>query len=560
MNALQKLFILLSLIMASSHIPAQEVKIEVNTGDKIEEMKPIWAWIGYDEPNYTYMKDGRKLLTELSELSYIPVNVRVHNLLTSGDGTAALKWGSTNAYTEDKDGRPVYDWTIVDSIFDTFIERGMKPLVQIGFMPQALSSNPDPYRHYWTPNSNYNDIFTGWTYPPNDYDEWRDLIYNWVKHSVKRYGKEEVVSWYWEVWNEPNTGYFSGSFDEYCKMYDYAADGLKKALPEARIGGPETTNPSNAQRAEYLRKFLKHCLAGKNYATGKTGSPVDYISFHAKGGPRVADGMVRMNIGQQLRQIDKGFEVIAEFPELKDVPVVIGESDPEGCAACSVKYHPSNAYRNGTMYSSYTASSFARKYDLARKHGVNFIGAVTWAFEFEDQDWFAGFRDLATNGVDKPVLNVFRMYGLMGGDLVKVNSSAPLSAEEMTENSVRTAPDVNALASVNGNSVAVMVWNYHDDDNIEVAPADVELQVNDLNAGQVLVTHYRVDQDHSNSYTLWKEMGSPQNPTEEQIKELERAGQLEMLTSPEWCKVNDGKVNLDFTLPRQGVSLVKLTW
>ncbi len=560
MNALQKLFILLSLIMASSHIPAQEVKIEVNTGDKIEEMKPIWAWIGYDEPNYTYMKDGRKLLTELSELSYVPVNVRVHNLLTSGDGTAALKWGSTNAYTEDRDGRPVYDWTIVDSIFDTFIERGMKPLVQIGFMPQALSSNPDPYRHYWTPNSNYNDIFTGWTYPPNDYGKWRDLIYNWVKHSVERYGKEEVVSWYWEVWNEPNTGYFSGSFDEYCKMYDYAADGLKKALPEARIGGPETTNPSNAQRAEYLRKFLKHCLTGKNYATGKTGSPVDYISFHAKGGPRVVDGMVRMNIGQQLRQIDKGFEVIAEFPELKDVPVVIGESDPEGCAACSVKYHPSNAYRNGTMYSSYTASSFARKYDLARKHGVNFIGAVTWAFEFEDQDWFAGFRDLATNGVDKPVLNVFRMYGLMGGDLVRVNSSAPLSAEEMTENSVRTAPDVNALASVNGNSVAVMVWNYHDDDNIEVAPADVELQVNDLAVGQVLVTHYRVDQDHSNSYTLWKEMGSPQNPTEEQIKELERAGQLEMLTSPEWCKVNDGKVNLDFTLPRQGVSLVKLTW
>lgn len=105
-----------------------------------------------------------------------------------------------------------------------------------------------------------------------------------------------------------------------------------------------------------------------------------------------------------------------------------------------------------------------------------------------------------------------------------------------------------------------MVWNYHDDDNIEVAPADVELQINDLNAGQVLVTHYRVDQDHSNSYTLWKEMGSPQNPTEEQIKELERAGQLEMLTSPEWCKVKDGKVNLDFTLPRQGVSLVKLTW
>lgn len=560
MNSLISRLIVASVALSPWALCAQNVRFEVDVTDRVEEMKPIWTWFGYDEPNYTYMKDGKKLLSELSSMSPVPVYVRAHNLLTSGDGTAALKWGSTNAYTEDEKGRPVYDWTIVDSIVDTYVNLGMRPLMEIGFMPEDLSSKPQPYRHHWTPNSNYNDIYTGWTQPPKDYDKWRDLVYEWVRHSVERYGKEEVESWYWEVWNEPNIGYWSGSFDEYCKLYDYAADGLKKALPTARIGGPETTDPSDPRAAEYLCRFLDHCVNGTNYATGKKGSPLEYISFHAKGGPRVIDGRVRMNIGRQLRNIDRGFEIVASFPELKNVPIVIGESDPEGCAACSVDFHPANAYRNGTMYSSYTASSFARKYDLARKHGVNFIGAVSWSFEFEDQKWFGGFRDLATNGVDKPVLNVFRMYGMMDGDLLKVDSSAPLSAEEMIASGVRIEPDVNALASAGDRNVAVMVWNYHDDDAIPSDPARVSLGINKIDAGKVLVQHYRIDGDYSNSYEVWKKMGSPQNPTDEQIAELERAGHLALYTSPEWREVVDGKIDIDFDLPRQGVSLVRLTW
>ncbi len=540
-------------------VKAQEVSIQVDLNKKIEPMKPIWAWFGYDEPNYTYMKDGVKLLTELSQLSYVPVQVRVHNLLTSGDGTAALKWGSTNAYTEDKKGKPVYNWTIVDSIFDTFINRGMKPLVEIGFMPEALSSKPQPYRHYWTPTSKYNEIYTGWTYPPKDYNKWRELVYQWVKHSIDRYGEKEVASWYWEVWNEPNIGYWSGSFDEYCKLYDYAADGLKKALPTAKIGGPHSTDPSNDDANRFLRKFLTHCVRDTNYATGKIGSPLDYIGFHAKGSPRVIEGRVQMNIGRQLLNISKGFEAVASFPELRHLPIIIGESDPEGCAACSVEHHPQNAYRNGTMYSSYTAASFARKYELARTFSVNFEGAVSWAFEFEDQPWFAGFRDLATNGIDKPVLNVFRMFGMMKGDLVEVRSSDPLPATEMTRKSVRGNADVNALASTDGKSAAVMVWNYHDED-LPAGAASVDVQIAGISVDKVLVSHYRIDDQNSNSYEVWKKMGSPQNPTQEQIAQLERSGQLELLASPVWTSVTDGSIRLDFSLPRQGVSLLKINW
>jgi len=127
---------------SSAQSTSKPVTIEVDLAKEKGTAKPIWAWFGYDEPNYTYMKDGKKLLTELAQATKVPVYVRAHSLLVTGDGEAALKWGSTNAYTEDKNGKPVYNWTIIDKIFDTYIERGMKPMAQIGFMPEALSTKP----------------------------------------------------------------------------------------------------------------------------------------------------------------------------------------------------------------------------------------------------------------------------------------------------------------------------------------------------------------------------------------------------------------------------------
>ncbi len=536
------------------------VAIQVNLDKSKGPMQPIWAWFGYDEPNYTYMKDGKKLLTEISRLSNVPVYVRVHSLLVTGDGKAALKWGSTNAYTEDAKGKPIYDWTIIDQIFDTFIERGMKPVAQIGFMPQALSVKPEPYRHHWRPDQAYNDIFTGWAYPPKDYTKFATLVYEWVKHSVARYGKAEVESWYWELWNEPNIGYWKGTTEEYIKMYDYVADAVKRALPTARIGGPEVTGPNWTDAADFLKAFLDHVVSGTNYVTGKTGSPLDVITFHAKGAPKLVNGIVQMNMGTQLRDIDKGFEIVASYPALKHLPIIIGESDPEGCAACSENFHPQNAYRNGTMYSSYTAASFARKYELAAARGVNLAGAVTWSFEFEDQPWFAGFRDLATNGVDKPVLNVFRMFGMMQGNRVAVSGDLAYDFLKIRDSSVRGArADISALATIDSRSAAVMVWNYHDDNKLTDGEP-VTVTIRGIPAAKALLQHFRIDQEHSNAYTVWKKMGSPQQPAPQQVSELEKAGQLQPLSSPEWVHTENGTAVIRMQLPRQGVSLLKFYW
>ncbi|MFT3753789.1 MAG: beta-xylosidase [Paludibacter sp.] len=549
------LTILFNTSLFSQH---SSVSIVVDLTKEKGAMKPIWAWFGYDEPNYTYMKDGKKLLTEIAALSPVPVYVRAHNLMNTGDGTAALKWGSTNMYTEDQDGNPIYNWTIVDSIFDTYIQRGMKPLAQIGFMPEALSTHPQPYQHNWKPGVKYSEIETGWAYPPKDYNKWAELIYQWVQHSVNRYGKAEVESWYWELWNEPNGAYLISSnvFGDYCKMYDYASDAVKRALPTARIGGPHVTGGAT----KFLRNFISHCLKDTNAVTGKIGAPLDFVAFHAKGSPRLVNGVVRMGMMNQLRDMNDHFKVIASFPEIKNIPVIIGESDPEGCAACGMQTDPQNAYRNGTMYSSYTAASIAREYDLAEYHGVNLIGAVNWSFEFENQPWFFGFRDLATNGVDKPVLNVFRMLGMMGGKRVDVSGDLAYDFKAIRDSSVRgVRTDINALAAKTTENTTILVWNYHDDD-IQGAGSPVNVNVRGLKNGKAVLYHYRIDAGHSNSYEIWKKMGSPQQPTENEYKILEKSGQLQLLSKPQKLNIKNSELSVNFQLPRQAVSFLKIEY
>ena len=246
--------------------------------------------------------------------------------------------------------------------------------------------------------------------------------------------------WYWEVWNEPNIGYWKGTPQQFYELHDRAVDAVRRALPTARVGGPDKAGGGDP----WLRNFLEHCVRGKNYATGEIGTPIDFISYHAKGSPTFVDGHVRMGISNQLATIDSGFRMVASFPELKEKPIVIGESDPDGCAACTGRQF---GYRNTTMFSSYTADCLAHELELADLHGVNMEGALTWAFEFEGQPLFNGYRKLAAGGIDMPVLNVFRMFSKMSGQRLAVESDAAIPLQSILRSGVRDKPDISALAS-----------------------------------------------------------------------------------------------------------------
>lgn len=550
------------LLACVAHLGADEaVTIRVNAAAEMGPFRPVSAYFGYDEPNYTYTPNGRKLIGELAAAWYVPVYLRTHFLLATGGGTPALKWGSTNAYTEDASGRPVYDWSITDRIFDTYLNAGARPFVEIGFMPEALSSHPQPYRPVWSPGAAFDRYYTGWSYPPKDYPKWADLVRQWVLHCVSKYGRAEVEKWYWEVWNEPDISYWHGTPAEYDKLYDFTADAVKRALPSAKIGGPATTGPAAPRAAEFLRQFLEHCAAGPNPVTGATGAPLDFISFHAKGRPAVVDGHLRMGIARQMEDVRRGFEIVSGFPEWRGLPVILSESDPEGCAACSARVYPQNAYRNGPLYPAYTAVALKGILDLAAREHVNIEGVLTWAFEFEGQPYFDGLRTLATNGIDKPVLNLFRMAGLMRGRRVPVVSSGAADLEDLLARGVPGKPDIDALAARAENRVTVLLWNYRDDD-VPGPAARIQLRVGQIpvSGGRLLVRHYRIGRNHSNSYSLWRRMGAPQSPSAEQYSALEAAGMLAQFDSARWLETQNGEARLDFALPPESVSLIEIGW
>jgi xylan 1,4-beta-xylosidase len=225
------------------------------------------------------------------------------------------------------------------------------------------------------------------------------------------------------------------------------------------------------------------------------------------------------------------------------------------------------------MYSSYTAASFSREYELADQHGVNFEGALTWAFEFEDQPLFAGFRALASGGLDLPVLNVFRMFSRMSGQRLVVESDGAVPLAVMLKEGVRVSPDVSALASLDipsdtiskraasWNKLCILVWHYHDDDLLG-PDADIQLSISGLplGGGPVRLRQYRIDQDHSNSFTAWQRLGSPQQPTPAQYAQLEEAGQLAAIGAEETVAGKAAAATLRLKLPRQAVALLVLEW
>ncbi|MGB7189778.1 MAG: beta-xylosidase [Acidobacteriaceae bacterium] len=537
------------------------VAIHVDLSRGVAPFRPIYSWFGYDEANYTTTPLGRALLDQLRDLSPVPVHIRAHNLLSSGNGHPELKFSSTNVYHEDAQGRPVYDFTILDGIFDAYKAEEIEPLVEFGFMPKDLAAKL-PHR----PNQPYqvhfpHDVTSGASNnPPRDYKKWGDLVEAVTAHLVQRYGRAAVQHWHFEVWNEPDISYWHGSREDYFRLYDYAAAGVKAALPTAQVGGPATTGASNPHAAAYLKAFLDHVESGKSTATGGK-VPLDFISFHVKGRPEISGEHVVMGLNHELSDASDGFAIIQSFPVFRHLPVILSEADPEGCAACSSRTNPANNYRNGTLYPAYTATAFKGLLDLAQQHQTDLIAMLSWSFEFEGRDYFEGFRSLSTNGIDKAVLNLFRMLGMMAGERVAVASTGSVPLMTQVTTGVRGTADVDALATHDGRRAAVLVWNYHDAAKPAPAtPVTVTIQGIPARVGRVLVENYRIDKTHSNAYATWLAMGSPQRPSTEQYAELKAKEGLQLLGSPKWVDVKDGAIEVNTNMPRQSVSLLSLSW
>lgn len=568
--------------------------IRIDAAHATGTLDHAWRYIGYDECNYTYTPEGKELLSKFGQLPDAPYYVRTHFMFCNGSCHSTQKFGSTNIYREDADGNAIYDFTYYDLILDTILGTGNKPFVELGFMPEPLA-DPKYKEHPELGGVNrYREV--GWTYPPADYAKWHDFIGTVARHLADRYGQDEISTWYFELWNEPDIMYWSGTDEEYCMLFDYTEHALHEALPHARLSGPACTgiflhNGSHA----LMKTFLAHCREGRNHCTDARGTRLDFITFHAKGSWLGGNATAKKSVpsvGSLIHQTQMALDVIAD-EGFSDLEVVISEADPDGWAAGGIADNPNMRFRNTEYYASYVAATYTRLHRLCVDRGVT-VRPLAWAFMFPQEECFSGTRAFSTQGIDKPVMNLFRMMSRLDDHELALQSDD--EADETTDRRLIERFDeatptqytaqgaqtvISGMATTAGRPVAatmgdgcvpdtmhVLLYSHCDDIDLH-EERDIELTINALEPGRYRVDHQRIDHDHSNAHTYWLAEGSPKYPVAEQYAAIRHAGTLHDLEPSQVIVVPDRKpqdhsegasaATLRFPMPTHAVSLLTLT-
>ena len=522
----------------------------------------IWESIGYDEINWTYTPTGRKLLRTFAELSPTPFHVRPHYVFCSGSGFGIPHWGNGNVYHEDADGNPSYDFTIVDQTYDAIVGAGHHVLVELAFTPRdllppqaadlAVVSSPTVYSNYEA---------GAWAYPPRDYEKWRGLVAAHAQHCLDRYGAEEVGAWLWELWNEPDIFYWKGTPQEFYDLYTVTAEAVRSVLPDAKVGGPAVTGGG----VEFLRGFLQH--------TSSQGVALDFVSFHTKGsaftpwrvyGPTGAPAPEKQNPSshKMLYEIRRMLRVMGEFPEYHDLPAIVDECDAGVPAHYSVYDNANFQFQNTEYYPVFQVKLFKKILDLNETEPVSVTQATSWSFYFEGERYFEGTRAFLTaGGVEKPLLNAYRMVSRLGSRRIEATSSAASDPALLDADDGRSmGEEVDVLASTDAKGrVTVLVWRHTDDQyRTDEGATPVDVTVNGLAGTDYSVSHHRIDADHSNAHTAWVAQGSPQDPSEDQLAAVKARQGLEELEPVRRQEVAGGTFTTRLDLPLPSVSMIVL--
>ena len=522
----------------------------------------IWESVGYDEINWTYTPTGRTLLNTFGELTTGGYHIRPHYVFCSGTGFGIPHWGNGNVLHIDPEGNASYDFTIVDQVYDAIVEGGHHVLVELAFTPRDLLPEQAAELEVVSSPTVYSNYEAGaWSYPPKDYEAWGDLVAAHAQHCLERYGAEEVDTWLWELWNEPDIFYWRGTPEEFYELYSVTARAVRRVLPHAKVGGPAVTGSG----AEFLRGFLAH--------TSAKDDALDFVSFHTKGsaftpwrvyGPTGGPAPEKQNPSthKMLHEIRTLLRVIAEFPEYHHQPAIVDECDAGVPAHYSVYDNANFQFQNTEYYPVFQVKLMKKILDLNELETVQVERATSWSFYFEGERYFEGTRAFLTaGGVEKPLLNAYRALARLGERRIDASSDAAHAVTLLDEAQGRSMPEeIDVLASRGEDgTVAVLVWRhtddqYHGDDH----EADVSVNIAGLDAAGYTLQHYRIDAGHSNAHTIWAGQGSPQLPTEEQIAAIEARQGLEELEPARPVSATDGALHLVVTLPLPAVSLLVL--
>lgn len=481
----------------NSQAPATSERIDIDLRAATHPFPHYWErMFGSGRAVLALREDYRhdlRAVKQITDLQY----VRFHDILDD----------SVGVYDEDAQGNPIYNFSYVDQIYDGLLEIGVRPLVELSFMPRKLSVAPPVLHPFW-----YKPIVSA----PRDWNRWEDLIYSFTKHLVERYGIEELSRWYFEVWNEPNIDFWAGDPKEatYYELYDHAARAIKRVNSRLRVGGPATA------QAAWVDSFIRHCV--------QANVPLDFVSTHVYANDRAQDvfGTSEQIPRNQMvcRAVKKVYEQVKASAR-PDLPIEWTE------------YNAS--YMNEPLV---TDSVFMGPWlaDTIRQCDGMVDNLSYWTFSdvFDEQGvarqlFYGGFGLLAEGGIPKPAFNAFRLLHRLGEERIPLSSNSVLATRRKD------------------GSLVLALWN--------ASPPGEKGSVKEMSLHFTGIAGHRhasiqfADTGEGAVKAAYEAMGSPRYPSREQFTKLRQSAQLPAAKT----QVLAGN-ELKLTLPPSSLMLVEI--
>src|ERR1700728_335279 len=408
-------------------------------------------------------------------------------------------------YSEDSQGHPLYNFSYVDQIYDGLLAAGVRPFVEISFMPNQLAASHTLHPFWYHPN----------VAPPKDWGRWDDLVAAFVHHLIERYGIDEVAQWYFEVWNEPNLDFWAGQpkQETYWELYDQTAAAINKVSPRLRVGGPATA------QAAWVDAFIKHCAEKQ--------IPLDYVSTHVYANDTAQDIFGTQETIPRDRMVCRAVDKVhsqIEASRMPNLPLIWSEFN------ASYKNEPEVT---DSIYMGPWMADTIRQCDGL----VDIMSYWTFSDVFEekgvvDTPFYVVYGLVAEDDIPKPAFNAFKLLHQLGDQRLQLDSDSALLT--------RRAEGTLVLA----------VWNYAPPEQ-SGSPRTVTLQLKNTNAKRAYIS--RVDAEHGDVHHVYEKMGDPRYPTQKEIQQLRRAADL---PPPETDRLDHGKITI--TLPSHGLAVIEL--
>ncbi|MDD4690450.1 MAG: glycosyl hydrolase [Eubacteriales bacterium] len=503
------------------------MKIDINTQKKVKTLKNFWNHMHHHPTDCIEDDWGKEMLTKIAQ-DKVAQTVRIYTMFE-------------DMVSMDEDGNLQYDFTLNDKRMDFMVEQGFNLFVGYNFIPPCIAVDP----HQFSESERYKDKKISNSYP-RDYKLWEQVCREYTEHIVERYGIELVSTWRMQCFNEPDmTRYWVldgiDTYDEkramveYNKLYDHFAKGVKAVSSRILIGGP-----SLAGKQGWLDSFFTHITKEKNYATGEIGAPLDFFAIHTygismKGFKEGWEFTSRSTLDATFRY----YETAKKYG-LEDRELIVDEwglastgfRDKEAC--------PQFDFRNREFYSAHFAKFICDYvYENAPVSKVMMCVCGTYGLTTD----FMGFRSFFTlNRFPKPIYNAYVLTAKLGTALVECGES----------------PEFMGVFPTTDTNGKITIMTYYTDDDLDNVQEDkdITLSINGID-GIYKMTKYCIDETHCNSYTKFKELGSPYNPDQWQREVIGQAGKVAPMEPP--CGiVADGKYEIDLNMTNDSMYLIEL--